>query len=174
MSGSDPAATVRQRIAAADAAFTFLWLVFEDRGRIPLSDHVNIRYFILPAVIHLQQIQERISTRREQRELAQMLVEVDFTSLVGRVLLLVSDEGNEFQDTECFDELTGAIYALQDVISKSASISPELFIDSKIEWGKAFIQLGMWRVWGRGTWTWMGAAFHTAKITLPQKNRRSG
>ncbi|KAG8778624.1 hypothetical protein FRC12_024885 [Ceratobasidium sp. 428] len=174
MSGSDPAATVRQRIAAAEAAFTFLWLVFEYRGRIPLSDHVNIRYFILPAVIHLQQIQERISTQREQRELAQMLVEVDFTSLAGRVLLLVSGEGNEFQDTECFDELTGAIYALQDVISESASISPELFIDSKIEWGKAFIQLGMWRVWGKGNLDLDGCCIPHCKNHTPTKEQEIG
>ncbi|KAG8793434.1 hypothetical protein FRC12_002730 [Ceratobasidium sp. 428] len=154
MSKSNPSVTLHTHAETAKANFRFLWLIFEDRGRIPASDHFKIRDFAIAAFLHLSQAQSKISTRRGQRELAQMLAEVDFVSLAGRVLLLISDEGNEFQRTERFKPLLDGIYALGDVISKSVSVSPELFIDSKIEWGKVFIQLGEWRAWDELNLNW--------------------
>ncbi|KAG8705513.1 hypothetical protein FRC09_002916 [Ceratobasidium sp. 395] len=154
MSESNPLATFREHVETAKATFRFLWLIFEDRGRIPVPDHFKIREFALPAFSHLCHTQDNISTRQEQRELAQMLAEIDFVGLVGRVLLLISDEGNEFQNTERFKQLLDGVYALGDVISKSASTSPELFIDSKIEWGKVFLQLGEWRAWDHLNLNW--------------------
>ncbi|KAG8787064.1 hypothetical protein FRC12_015944 [Ceratobasidium sp. 428] len=154
MSESNPSATFHEHVETAKATFRFLWSIFEDRGRIPVSDHFKIREFALPAFSHLCHTQDNISTRQEQRELAQMLAEIDFVGLVGRVLLLISDEGNEFQNTERFKQLLDGVYALGDVISKSASTSPELFIDSKIEWGKVFLQLGEWRAWDHLNLNW--------------------
>ncbi|KAG8703213.1 hypothetical protein FRC09_004290 [Ceratobasidium sp. 395] len=134
--GHNLSTSAQERIETIEIALQFLWMVLGDRGRIPLSDHSKVREFAIAVFSHLWNTQQRITTREEQYMIAQALAEVEFTALAGRVLLMILDEGNEFQNTESFTDLLDGIHAFQEVIDKSVSVSPGLLIDSEIEWGK--------------------------------------
>ncbi|KAG8782353.1 hypothetical protein FRC12_020933, partial [Ceratobasidium sp. 428] len=159
MSGFNPSATVRDRMQSLETAFQFMWLIFEDRGRIPASEHYKFRYFANPAfsylwmrypwtLTHLRYIQSQVKTPEEQIEVAQTLVKLDLTSLAGRLFLMVLDEGKEFQNTTKLKDFLDSVYALREVFDKSVAISPGLFDDSKLEWTKVMLQLGIWNELG--------------------------
>ncbi|KAG8719363.1 hypothetical protein FRC08_003029 [Ceratobasidium sp. 394] len=145
MTCSDPSATIQGQIWAIYASLQYLWLLIEHRGRIPVAEHSEIRAYCLAVLQSLRAVQEKhASTEDDWRDLAQMLANVQFISLVGRVLLLALDEGNEFQNTEELDAILEELSSFKDVFNGSVIAAPELFTDSKIEWAKVLAQLGFW------------------------------
>ncbi|KAG8700410.1 hypothetical protein FRC09_005971 [Ceratobasidium sp. 395] len=138
-----PEVTTEQVIDTAQIAVQFLWLLLERRGRLSITDHSKVRFYaenLFGFFGFLQRI--RISTRTDQRKLAKMLAQTDFVALMGRVLLLVLENGKEFQNTELLDWTIQEMSKLTDPINKSAAVAPELFLDSMIEWAKVYVQLG--------------------------------
>ncbi|KAG8716492.1 hypothetical protein FRC09_015690 [Ceratobasidium sp. 395] len=153
MSGFNTSATVQEQIQSLKTAFQFMWLIFEDRGRIPVSDHCKFRYFATPAFSYLWYIQGQVSTPEEQLEIAQTLAGADVVGLAGRLLLMVLDEGKEFQNTTRLKGFLDSVYGLQEVFDKSLSISGRLFHDSGLEWGKVWVHMGIWHELGHMEWT---------------------
>ncbi|KAG9101147.1 hypothetical protein FRC07_010352, partial [Ceratobasidium sp. 392] len=77
----------------------------------------------------------------EQKMLAEMLADVEIVSLAGRILLTITEEGNEFADTEGVDLFVYHLTALEQVMNKSIDTVPELFVDSGIQWDKLFCHI---------------------------------
>ncbi|KAG8722220.1 hypothetical protein FRC09_006602 [Ceratobasidium sp. 395] len=138
-----PEMTTEQVIDAAQIAVQFFWLLLERRGRLPTTDHSKVRFYaanLFGFFGFLQRI--RILTREDQRKLAKMLAQTEIVALMGRVLLLVLENGKEFQNTELLDWTIQEMSKLIEPINKSAKVAPELFLDSMIEWAKVYVQLG--------------------------------
>ncbi|KAG9083301.1 hypothetical protein FS749_006144 [Ceratobasidium sp. UAMH 11750] len=124
--------------------FRFLWLLFERKGRIPTADHHIIRYAAAGAFELLKIIQSKyISSQDDQHKLAQILADADAISFVGRVLLLILGEGQEFQNTACHDLVLNQLYQMKDAVDKSVSVAPTLFHNSSLEWRKVLDRLGL-------------------------------
>ncbi|KAG9092324.1 hypothetical protein FRC07_011689 [Ceratobasidium sp. 392] len=143
LTGFNPSTTVQDLMETVHTALQFLWMVFEDRGRIPVSDHSHLRQFLAgSAFSYLSTIQSGISTPTQQRRFAQMLADIEIIELAGRVLLLVQDEGNEFKNIEGFNDFIYKLEVFQEVMDESASAFPELFYNSKTQWQKVLARLG--------------------------------
>ncbi|KAG8795404.1 hypothetical protein FRC12_014888 [Ceratobasidium sp. 428] len=65
-----------------------------------------------------------------------MLADIELVALAGRILLLVMDEGCNFEDTYLLNMFLDQLKKLGDAISYSGGIAPELFNESKTEWCK--------------------------------------
>ncbi|KAG9087477.1 hypothetical protein FS749_002894 [Ceratobasidium sp. UAMH 11750] len=140
--GWNPSATVDEMIGVGYAALQFLWLFLQHRGRIPAEDHHKVRFFATSMFGFFGYLQRKhISTREQQYRFAEMLTQAEIVALTGRVILLVIEEGNEFQDLELLDRTIEEMSELEDPINKSAAVAPELFLDSKLEWAKVSIQV---------------------------------
>ncbi|KAG9088017.1 hypothetical protein FS749_002490 [Ceratobasidium sp. UAMH 11750] len=147
-SAFDPSATDEERIGTARTALQFLWLLFEHRGQIPMPDHSKIRDNSIASFSFVARVQSEISTKANHYQLSQMLADVEFVALVGRVLLLIT-EANEVSSTDhSFRKLPEILHDLQYTIDESTSIAPELFHESGIEWAKVLVQFSIWMVMG--------------------------
>ncbi|KAG8708643.1 hypothetical protein FRC09_001118 [Ceratobasidium sp. 395] len=141
ITGWTPELTADEVIDVAYAALQFLWLLLEHRVRILAADQHKVRLcasYVFGFFGHLQN--KRISTKQEQTRLAGMLAQAEIVALAGRVLLLVLEEGGEFQGLELLNEAISGTAELEASLSKSVAIAPELFLDSKLEWAKVYAQ----------------------------------
>ncbi|KAG9077078.1 hypothetical protein FRC06_009107 [Ceratobasidium sp. 370] len=142
MTAFNPSVVIQDEIEVAYTSLRFLWLLFEQRGRMPATDHAGIRYCSLDVFQLLRLIQSDCeSARQEQPRFAQMLADCEIVSLIGRIILLILVDGNEFHNTEHLSIMLEKLQMLDDAINKSAAAAPELFRDSKIEWMKVFSRL---------------------------------
>ncbi|KAG8724725.1 hypothetical protein FRC09_015198 [Ceratobasidium sp. 395] len=138
-----PQMTTEDVINAAQIAVHFLWLLLERRDRLPITDHSKVRFYAGNLFGFFGFLQRKsILTRADQQKLAKMFAQVEIVALMGRVLLLVLENGKEFQNTELLDWTIQEMSKLVEPINKSAKVAPELFLDSMIEWAKVYVQLG--------------------------------
>ncbi|KAG9087476.1 hypothetical protein FS749_002893 [Ceratobasidium sp. UAMH 11750] len=130
-------------IDTAHAALQFLWVLLESRGRIPVEDHHKIRLYAKSIFEFFQYLQrKRVLTPAKQHRFAEMLAKAEIIALVGRILLLVLEDGNEFKNVELVDETVAELFELENIIHKSETVARELFLDSKIEWAKVLHRFG--------------------------------
>ncbi|KAG9119466.1 hypothetical protein FRC07_005496, partial [Ceratobasidium sp. 392] len=138
-----PQVALSEMIDTARTALGLLWLFLEDRGRIPVVDRHKVRLFGGTVFGFLGFLQRKhISNRQEQCKFAQTLAQNDIVALAGRILLLVLEDGSEFETPEQANQTFQNLVELEKPINKSAAAAPELFLDSKIEWAKVYVRLG--------------------------------
>ncbi|KAG9085012.1 hypothetical protein FRC06_003770 [Ceratobasidium sp. 370] len=121
----------------------FLWLLLEQRGRLPITEHPEVREYAIRCFKNLRFILDRHPSSQDERYMfAKMIANDEIVSLAGRVLLLTTDEGNEFQNTEWLGSALEQLVGLKDVFTLATSVAPELFYDSRIEWHKVMAYIG--------------------------------
>ncbi|KAG9083302.1 hypothetical protein FS749_006145, partial [Ceratobasidium sp. UAMH 11750] len=142
---NNPSATCNELLDLARTSHQFMWLLLENRGYFPTVEHYHVRLYACTVFELVKTIQSRyISTQAEQRSLAKMLTNVEIINLVGRILLMMMNEGSEFADMEGSDMIIAKIYALEDAVKKSIRTAPELFFDTGVEWNKVFEYISLY------------------------------
>ncbi|KAG9091546.1 hypothetical protein FS749_016460 [Ceratobasidium sp. UAMH 11750] len=142
MFGGNPSATPQELMHVASVSLQLLWMLLEPRGRLPVTEHPQVREYANLSFVTLKFILDHhLSTQDEQYSFAKMIADNEIVSLAGRVLLLTIDEGNEFQNTECFDLVLETLIESKGAFTLATSIAPELFYDSSIEWHKVMAHL---------------------------------
>ncbi|KAG8725207.1 hypothetical protein FRC09_006041 [Ceratobasidium sp. 395] len=96
-------------------------------------------------------VQDKVSTKAEQFELAQLITDAEVISLSGRILLLIFFEGRDFDTMEFagFQDFIDKLDDFQEAVYKSVSAFPGHFNSSKIEWAKTMAQLDLWLALGK-------------------------
>ncbi|KAG8775636.1 hypothetical protein FRC12_001351 [Ceratobasidium sp. 428] len=142
--GVGPVLNIEETVQAARVSLELLWLVFECRGRIKVEDHHKIRLYAAVGFDLLRAIHSRcLYTEDARYGFARMLADLDILALAGRVLLLVSDEGHEFEDEVRLDVLLEHLTGLKPALEEAVTVAPELLLhESSIEFIKVMGQLG--------------------------------
>ncbi|KAG8699185.1 hypothetical protein FRC08_005456 [Ceratobasidium sp. 394] len=147
---SDYSMTSGELMDLASTAHQFLWLILEQNGRLSADDHIDVRKYALLCLVKLRSIRERFTpTPGLQYKFAKLVANTEVVSLAGRLLLLTTDEGNEFEDPDWIELTLGQLVGLKDLLAAVVHIAPDLFYDSKLEWVKVMahaelpIQMGM-------------------------------
>ncbi|KAG9077758.1 hypothetical protein FRC06_008724 [Ceratobasidium sp. 370] len=138
----NPSATTQEYIDITSTSFRYLWLHFEHKDQIPVEQHAHTRGYTMTHLTTLRLLQQRkISTQEDKHKFVQMLADIEIISLIGRVLLLITEEGSDIQNTEPLAMTLIPLSEFKDVLDFSVSIAPELLRDSKIEWAKILAHL---------------------------------
>ncbi|KAG9091545.1 hypothetical protein FS749_016459 [Ceratobasidium sp. UAMH 11750] len=161
MTATSPLLETEESIQVSRTSLQLLWLVFETRGRMEVDEHFQIRHFALVAFDYVKFLHQILATKDQRRRFAEMLAGVEIISVLGRTLLLVLDEGHEFEDTELLAEICEQIASLKDVVGEAASVAPDsLLQESKIDFLKVMAQAG-----------W---ALHTGRVNFTDLTSNSG
>ncbi|QRV95178.1 MYND Zn-finger protein [Ceratobasidium sp. AG-Ba] len=141
----NPASKLPEALDAISWGLRTMWLLFEHYGRIPLRAHSDTRRLAIYCFGVLKLIEKQFVKKQGDRQLfAQMLAANEFLGLITRVILLVTDEGNEFKDTGGQHYLAEKLEELEDTVNLSVIAAPEVFVDSSIEWFKVLRHLWAW------------------------------
>ncbi|KAG9078416.1 hypothetical protein FS749_009556 [Ceratobasidium sp. UAMH 11750] len=134
----NPSATTQDYIDITSTSFRYLWLQFEHKGGIPVEQHVHARGYSMTQLTALRVFQQRkISTKEDKHNFAQMLADIEIVNLIGRVLLLITEEGGDIiQNAEPLAMTLIPLSEFKNVLDFSVPIAPGLFSNSKIEWAK--------------------------------------
>ncbi|KAG9075888.1 hypothetical protein FS749_012403 [Ceratobasidium sp. UAMH 11750] len=94
-----------------------------------------MRHFATLVFFGLQFLEKtRVLTQAERQRLGKMLTDVEAIGLAGRVVLLLADEGNDFQNTELVDQALEDLSELKAILDPSVSIAADPFRDMRAEW----------------------------------------
>ncbi|KAG8699184.1 hypothetical protein FRC08_005455 [Ceratobasidium sp. 394] len=158
---TSPLLGTEEPIQVSRTSLQLLWLLFETHRRMAVDEHSQIRQFATVAFDFVQVIHQGHYTKDQRHSFAKMLADIEIISLCGRILLLVLDEGHEFENTEVLAEICEQIASLKDVIGEAMSIAPELLLhESKIDFTKVMAQAG-----------W---ALHTGRVNFTELTSNSG
>ncbi|QRV95166.1 MYND Zn-finger protein [Ceratobasidium sp. AG-Ba] len=137
MAMSDPRIRLDDLVKTIFTSLSLLWRIFDNRGRIPVVDHAHVRYYAARVFEILDYTQTKyISTHKEQHMLAAMLEHADFVALSGRVLLLMLEEGHQYENDHMFNDMISGIAKLGKMIKLLVADGHNHFLDSKFEWTK--------------------------------------
>ncbi|QRV94982.1 MYND Zn-finger protein [Ceratobasidium sp. AG-Ba] len=128
-------------VEVAAASLRSLWLLLEHRVQIPPDDQKRVRGYTAGFLKYITDASRVFSTKEGLRNIAQVIANCEVMSLVGRIILMATQEGRESEDLDMLDDLANYFAALKKTIEGSMTILPELFVDSTSEWSKVMKHL---------------------------------
>ncbi|KAG9088799.1 hypothetical protein FRC07_012471, partial [Ceratobasidium sp. 392] len=140
----NPTVTASEMIEVAETSLQFLWLLLHEYGRIAAKDQHKVRFYAATFYRFLGFIErEHTSTSKDRLGFARLLARGEVMALTGRVVLLMLEEGKEFKNVELHARLIQDMNELEEPFKQLEAVDPELFSDSKLEWGKVFAQIAI-------------------------------
>ncbi|KAG8700223.1 hypothetical protein FRC08_004829, partial [Ceratobasidium sp. 394] len=118
-------------------AFQYLWLMFDCRGDIPISLQGRIRMFSGQLFKFVGALYADCETdQRRPAHFARFFARVEIVSLTGRLLLMTTQPGIEFQDNMMLEKFIESVLGVIQVIHECKTAVPELFHEAKADWHK--------------------------------------
>ncbi|QRV80464.1 hypothetical protein RhiJN_08479 [Ceratobasidium sp. AG-Ba] len=128
-------------VEAAAALLRSLWLLLEHRVQISPDDRERVRGYAAAFLKYIVDARRRVSTKEGLRNIAQTITNCEIVSLVGRIVLMATQEGCKAEDLSMMEDLANYFRALKKTIGGSITALPEIFIDSTNEWLKVLKHL---------------------------------
>ncbi|KAG8782682.1 hypothetical protein FRC12_020571 [Ceratobasidium sp. 428] len=114
-----------------------MWLVFEYYGRFPAAIHPKVRFLALTCFSYFGVISSgMLQLSVEKRLYAEMFADEEGVSLLARVLLLITDEGNELEVLDKQDDVAEVYEAMATVTDVLVPAAPGHFLESSADWAK--------------------------------------
>ncbi|KAG8721670.1 hypothetical protein FRC09_007537 [Ceratobasidium sp. 395] len=124
-------ATSYELLAILRTGLQLMWLVFEYYGRFPAAIHPKVltgRFKVISSGM--------LQLSVEKRLYAEMFADEEGVSLLARVLLLITDEGNELEVLDKQDDVAEVYEAMATVTDVLVPAAPGHFLESSADWAK--------------------------------------
>ncbi|KAG8718418.1 hypothetical protein FRC09_012688 [Ceratobasidium sp. 395] len=118
-------ATSYELLSILRTGLQLMWLVFEYYGRFPAALHPKVRFLALTCFSYFGVISSgMLQLSVEKRLYAEMFADEEGVSLLARVLLLITDEGNELEVLDKQDDVAEVYEAMATVTDVLVPAAP--------------------------------------------------